>query len=774
MDPFHQEQDDWEDGDDNVFDPFDEMDHQLGGMWGLGPFPPSGGTATTTTTRGTGYGGDARSDQQQRKSGTKQAKKRETELWKEWQKDLKGFVVGCTSAVKKRNKQKESHAAAVKPPSTCLLNTVKQVLRWNAPDWWFKRPQKPLYVAALQVCLLLTQRFPELLLSQDAKPQDQDSPLRALQELAQTCQLLVKQMEKQQTNGKKREARKLPTVTQEWLKSQLSNRIKQAEAASSSALPAAVIQIYELAKKAVQGITPATLEPADECSVIDVEQLYRQNLRPLAFDTVEQWTQPLHYFSSSKGQSAMANKFAAFLSKTKKARKRGNPDNVKSKAAVLWKELSTYPTALPIEWGSSIYVRAVEHDMEQLRVLMIGPADTPYANGCFFFDVQLSDYPHSPPKVQFLTTRDVLDTNSTKVRFNPNLYADGQVCLSLLGTWQGPGWVSGESTLLQVLVSIQSLILGAEEPYYNEPGFESSQGTANGKKASDRYNETIRRETLRVALLPFWRLYGPGGTTARKPHAQGKSDKSDDAPDAAMMDVSDDKHSGDGKRKSPSPFCAKPQEAASKPADYVQYFVEFEAILRQHFQLKKADIEKQVRQWYEQDSSSAMRGLCEPFVSDLGPGKCAVRKEGSMDNDEDDDLRQALALSLLDSKPAAAAATSAKIGESSQASTVPLSFNNAALGNNESVWLAGDNSNEDLQKAIALSLLSASSLPSSAPTRSAPIVIDLIESDSDKDADPTQQGDGMELDVGLPSASGAVADSSYSQQKTNSTSTARA
>lgn len=53
---------------------------------------------------------------------------------------------------------------------------------------------------------------------------------------------------------------------------------------------------------------------------------------------------------------------------------------------------------------------------------------------------------------------------------------DGKVCLSLLGTWQGPGWVSGKSTLLQVLISIQSMIL-CEEPYLNEPGWAGSAGT---------------------------------------------------------------------------------------------------------------------------------------------------------------------------------------------------------------------------------------------------------------------------------------------------------
>lgn len=30
------------------------------------------------------------------------------------------------------------------------------------------------------------------------------------------------------------------------------------------------------------------------------------------------------------------------------------------------------------------------------------------------------------------------------------LVQDGKVCLSLLGTWSGPGWMPGKSTLLQV------------------------------------------------------------------------------------------------------------------------------------------------------------------------------------------------------------------------------------------------------------------------------------------------------------------------------------
>ena len=86
--------------------------------------------------------------------------------------------------------------------------------------------------------------------------------------------------------------------------------------------------------------------------------------------------------------------------------------------------------------------------------------------------------------------------------FNPNLYANGKVCLSLLGTWDGPGWVKGESTLLQVLVSIQSLILVAE-PLYNEPlaGMIRSFGLL--KQRSAAYNASIRRHVLQHAMFPF-------------------------------------------------------------------------------------------------------------------------------------------------------------------------------------------------------------------------------------------------------------------------------
>lgn len=68
----------------------------------------------------------------------------------------------------------------------------------------------------------------------------------------------------------------------------------------------------------------------------------------------------------------------------------------------------------------------------QVRACITGPQDTPYAYGMFFFDILFpQDYPNIPPLMLLETT------GGGRVRFNPNLYADGKVCLSLLGTWHG-------------------------------------------------------------------------------------------------------------------------------------------------------------------------------------------------------------------------------------------------------------------------------------------------------------------------------------------------
>lgn len=97
-------------------------------------------------------------------------------------------------------------------------------------------------------------------------------------------------------------------------------------------------------------------------------------------------------------------------------------------------------------------------------------------------------------------------TGKGSVRFNPNLYECGKVCLSLLGTWRGGGEASGEgwngahSTLLQVLVSIQSLIL-VDDPYFNEPGYEATMGTDSGTISSMLYNVEVMANCVAWAMV---------------------------------------------------------------------------------------------------------------------------------------------------------------------------------------------------------------------------------------------------------------------------------
>lgn len=56
------------------------------------------------------------------------------------------------------------------------------------------------------------------------------------------------------------------------------------------------------------------------------------------------------------------------------------------------------------------------------------------------------------------------------------------------------------SSFLQVLVSVQSLILVAE-PYFNEPGYERSRGTPSGTQSSREYDGNIRQATVKWAML---------------------------------------------------------------------------------------------------------------------------------------------------------------------------------------------------------------------------------------------------------------------------------
>ena len=156
--------------------------------------------------------------------------------------------------------------------------------------------------------------------------------------------------------------------------------------------------------------------------------------------------------------------------------------------------------SLPIDYAAIIISRPDKDYMTAVRTLMTGPADTPYECGVFLFDTYINNnFPAGPPNVWYL--------NTGGVRFNPNLYAEGKVCLSILGTWGGDrggeSWHKDNSHLIQIYTSILSQIL-IEKPYFNEPGYETYNNSSAMATAED-YNQNIRLYTMKHAMLDLIR-----------------------------------------------------------------------------------------------------------------------------------------------------------------------------------------------------------------------------------------------------------------------------
>jgi len=152
----------------------------------------------------------------------------------------------------------------------------------------------------------------------------------------------------------------------------------------------------------------------------------------------------------------------------------------------------------------NIFIHYDENDITTIYALIIGSKNTPYEDGFYYFSLKFpTDYPSSPPACKF-------NTINNKIRFNPNLYENGKICLSILGTWSGPSWkpVMG---LKSILLDFQSLL--HENPIINEPMYNKLD--VNDIK-SINYNKILQYQNYNFSVLemykrkdyyPFFRVY---------------------------------------------------------------------------------------------------------------------------------------------------------------------------------------------------------------------------------------------------------------------------
>ncbi len=146
-----------------------------------------------------------------------------------------------------------------------------------------------------------------------------------------------------------------------------------------------------------------------------------------------------------------------------------------------------------------IYTSFSEQNLRKAKAMMIGPAGTPYAFCPLFFDIEIPpDYPLVPPRV-------LIETSDGATRLHPNLYVGGKVCLSILGTFSGPSWVS-TMNIETVLKSIYSLL--NDNPITNEPGWENY--TLANPRAKD-YADYVCYSLAKLTMQQWATFQASGG-----------------------------------------------------------------------------------------------------------------------------------------------------------------------------------------------------------------------------------------------------------------------
>ena len=135
-----------------------------------------------------------------------------------------------------------------------------------------------------------------------------------------------------------------------------------------------------------------------------------------------------------------------------------------------------------------IFIEFNEENILKAKAMIIGPKDTIYDNAYLFFSIDFPQkYPYEPPIITY--------KSQNRIRIHPNIYVNGKVCLSILGTWSGPSWTSAMD-IINVLITIQSLL--DNNPLQNEPGYENNKHNTNIYK---NYNKIIQYNTINSLII---------------------------------------------------------------------------------------------------------------------------------------------------------------------------------------------------------------------------------------------------------------------------------
>ena len=316
-------------------------------------------------------------------------------------------------------------------------------------------------------------------ISKDYKPIQVKSIYNLSKDLVNTISIYKTHLNKKNTNDNNNNNNKIQPINDSFLDDMLilykkiDNNIKKYEQSND---------LYEISVKTI------------DINSIDPEKAYPLLLKKQNFDYITLPEVEKNVITDYNFFNPSYN----YIDKNKEKDKNTSEVISQEKILRLIGEYSNLQNSLPVEFTNSIFVRVDKDKIDHMVAIIFGSEGTPYSSGAFVFDVSFGpDYPNNPPHVV------ITSTGNGTVRFNPNLYSTGKVCLSLLGTWRGStaeNWNPKISTIYQVLISIQSIIM-SDLVYFNEPSYEGLLGTEEGNQLNEGYSNIVRYNNIRVCMI---------------------------------------------------------------------------------------------------------------------------------------------------------------------------------------------------------------------------------------------------------------------------------